>query len=211
MNLCKNVIEKIDFENWERKERFLSFKNNPCSYSIGLEFEYEFDKKPYICLIYAITKTINELKEFRVCYDELGDLSYFTKLHPFYTIFNKTSENFINVYTEFDENFNVFFKNCSNVIEKFKHSTNLNPQQNLPKNLLHISALPWFKAISFNLVLKNGFEYFLPIFTISQIKNNKFTLFIQANHCTIDGFHIYKFEQRFRDNLLNLSSNSDIM
>lgn len=200
-----DIMQKIDFENWHRKERFLGFKNNPCSYSVGIEYEFEFQKKPYICLIFAITKTINELQEFRV-HSQNNELYYFKKLEPYYTIFNKNTENFINICTNFNENFNDFYNSCLYDIEIYKNQPSLNPQKNLGQNLLHISAIPWFSMTSFNLNLKNGYDYYLPIFTISQIKNNNFKLFIQVNHSTIDGFHIHKFDQCFRENLLSLHS-----
>lgn len=88
----------IDLEKYERKEHFLHYINNvPCFYSMTVnvditnlkKFIKEKEYKLYPIIIYAITRTVNNHKEFRMSLDNKNNLGYFTEVNPSYTIFHK--------------------------------------------------------------------------------------------------------------------------
>lgn len=68
---------------------------------------------------------------------------------------------------------------------------------NIPENTFPVSMIPWVAFDGFNLNLKKGYDYLLPIFTMSKFEfTNKqylLPLSIQVHHAVCDGFHISRF------------------
>ena len=62
-------------------------------------------------MIYYIAKTANSLKEFKMSFED-SKLGYYDIINPSYTLFNKDTKTFSSVYTEYNEDFHLFYKNC---------------------------------------------------------------------------------------------------
>ena len=102
----------IDIENWERKEHYYHYSN---VYSITLKLEVQnivnSSFKFYPIMIYLISKTVNNIKEFKMSFED-SKLGYYDVVNPSYTIFNNNSKTFSSIYTEYNDDFNLFYKNC---------------------------------------------------------------------------------------------------
>ncbi len=192
----------VDMETYSRREHYEHYKNNvPCTYSMtanvditGLkEKAAEKGVKFYPALIYVISKAVNRREEFRTCHDKNGMLGYYDVLHPTYTVFDKKSETFSSLWTQYDEDFHTFCKNVENDITAFTGRGFL-PQKDAPENLLNISAIPWRSFTGFNLNLPLGHEFYLPIFTAGKYFTENGRTFIplsvQVHHAVCDGFHV---------------------
>ena len=59
-------------------------------------------------MIYTIVNIINQNKVFRTGINSEGNLGYWDKLNPLYTVFNKETEKFSNIWTESNVSFNSF-------------------------------------------------------------------------------------------------------
>lgn len=196
------VFQKIDYDVYDRKEYFEHFTHTlPCSYSLTVDLDITKIKslhvKVYPVLIFLISKVVNRYKNFKMSFDKDENLGYFEVVYPSYTIFNEKDKHFSSIYTPFIEDFSLFYEKVMQDMQKYKNSTKLVPQIDVPKNLFNISAIPWINFSSFNLNLEKGYRYLLPIFTIGKFvkKDSKFLmpLHIQVHHGVCDGYHLSLF------------------
>lgn len=106
----------INLETWDRKEYFNHYFNQQTTFSVTKEFDITLLKsmiknkgyKLYPALIYIIVNIINQNKVFRTGINSEGNLGYWDKLNPLYTVFNKETEKFSNIWTESNVSFNSF-------------------------------------------------------------------------------------------------------
>ncbi len=106
----------INLETWDRKEYFNHYFNQQTTYSVTKEFDITLLKSMiknkgyelYPALIYTIVNIINQNKVFRTGINSEGNLGYWEKLNPLYTVFNKETEKFSNIWTESNVSFNSF-------------------------------------------------------------------------------------------------------
>jgi len=84
----------------------------------------------------------------------------------------------------------------------------MNPKPNEPDNTFPVSMIPWESFEGFNLNLKNGYDYLLPIFTIgkffSEAGRTMIPIAIQVHHAVCDGFHLCRFIGELRKLLFDL-------
>lgn len=192
----------IDIENWNRKEYFNHYLSNvPCTYSMTVKLDITkiIDKKQklYPTMIYYITKVVNNHNEFKISFDENGNLGFFDKMIPCYTIFHKDTETFSNLWTDYFEQYNDFCNAYENGIKKYGNSHGMVIKPDMPANNFPISMVPWTTFEGFNLNLQNGYNYLLPIFTMGKYykENDKYIMpiSIQVHHAVCDGFHLCRF------------------
>lgn len=199
-------FNKIDINNWDRKEFFnLYFSDVPCSYSMCVNIDItglikeikRKDLKFFPTFLYGITKLVNAHKEFRMSIDSEGNIGYFDYLSPSYTVFNKTNQTFTNIWTDYNDDFNVFYNNYVEDIKLYSQKSGLNAKPINQDNLFNVSCIPWTSFTGFNLNLQKGYKYLLPIFTMGKYANNSdnivLPLAIQVHHSVCDGFHISRF------------------
>ena len=103
---------------------------------------------------------------------EDSKLGYYDIVNPSYTIFNNNSKTFSSIYTEYNDDFNLFYNNCIEDIKTYSISTSFSPKACNIKNLFNISSIPWVSFEGFNLNINNCFDYLPPIFTIGKYFND---------------------------------------
>ncbi|TLD82531.1 CatA-like O-acetyltransferase [Helicobacter trogontum] len=199
----------IDFESYKRKEHFLFFKSNTCSFSLSVELDISnillFKKQGssfFALMLYCISRSVNEFLEFKMdCQN--GVLGYYEIIHPSYTIFHKNSETFSSLWSKYDEDFVKFNKNLQS--DKTKFGENLSYEAkaiNLP-NLFYVSSIPWINFTDFNLQIDRS-NFYAPIFTLSKIKDSNILLNINVNHAVCDGYHVSKFIETLQESINTL-------
>lgn len=202
----------IDIENWERKEHYYHYSNiTQCTYSITLKLEVSnivnSSFKFYPTMIYLISKTVNNIKEFKMSFED-SKLGYYNIVNPSYTIFNNNSKTFSSIYTEYNDDFNLFYNNCIEDIKTYSTSISFSPKTCNINNLFNISSIPWVSFEGFNLNINNCFDYLPPIFTIGKYYNDSnkilMPIAIQVNHRVCDGYHIALFAESLQKNIFNL-------
>ncbi len=213
----KNYFEIIDTNTWNRKEYFeLYSKQMKCTYSLTcnidisslISYTKQHKVKLYPTLIYFLTKTVNKHSEFRISLNSNNQLGIWAYMNPCYTIFNKESETFSQIWTQWDEDLGIFISNYNQDFEKFSGVQCLNPKPNTPQNVFPISSLPWINFTSFNLNIESKTDYFLPIFTWGKYTNNSnktiIPLAIQVHHALCDGFHVSRFIEDLQNEINSL-------
>jgi len=197
----------IDREKWKRKEYFEHYYSQvPCTYSMTVKIDItkiiKSGRKIYPAMLYYLTKTVNINDEFRVSFNKTGKLGIFDELIPCYTVFNKTTETFSNIWTEYKENYDDFYTEYKKDIEIFGSVNKMEAKSNVPDNVFFVSMIPWETFDGFNLNIQKDYNYLLPIFTMGKYYNidEKYMLplAIQVHHSVCDGFHVCRFVQNLK-------------
>lgn len=199
----------IDLEKWERTEIFNHYIAQQTSFSMTKDIDitqlYSYLKKQkhsfYLGFIYLVTTIANQDTHFKMSFNSKGQVGYWETLSPMYTIFDKKTELFSALATEYLPEFNVFKANYLSDLATFSNSGKLFPQKVLPENVLNISMIPWTSFTGFNLNVGNSEPYLLPIITGGKFTflDNKVFLpvSLQVHHAVCDGFHAANFFNTF--------------
>ena len=173
----------------------------PCGYSatVNLDITKLKNERLYPAMLWLLTKTVNQVPEFRTVLTEEG-LGIYDEMHPAYTIFNKENKNFPAIWTEFSSDYKAFLRAYEADVEKYSSSVQYAPKPNRPANSFDISMIPWFTFTAFNLNISGGDKYLLPIFTLGKFfeQNGKILLplSIQVHHAMCDGYHVEMFLEK---------------
>ena len=203
----------IDKKNWARKEYFEHyFSNVPCTYSITTELDITVvknrNKKIYPTMLYCIASIVNKHSEFRTTFNKNGELGIYDKMSPCYTIFHKNTETFSNLWTEFSTDYDNFCSAYERDISEYGAIERIVAKPDVPGNVFTVSMIPWVTFSGFNLNLKLGYDYLLPIFTMGKYyeQNNKIMLplSIQVHHSVCDGFHVSRFINELQELIFNI-------
>ncbi|EES48589.1 type A chloramphenicol O-acetyltransferase [Clostridium botulinum] len=192
----------INKEDWDRKEYFdYYFSEIPCTYSMTVKLDIttikKLNQKLYPTMLYFIAKVVNKHSEFRTSFDMDEKLGIFDEMLPCYTIFNKDTETFSNIWTEYSDNYDIFCKSYEKDVEMFRAVKGMIAKPDVPTNNFPVSMVPWTTFEGFNLNIEKGYKYLLPIFTIGRYceENGRYLLplAIQVHHGVCDGFHVCRF------------------
>ena len=147
----------------------------------------------YPAMIYAIMKVINRHQEFRMALDEDGRPGYYDACHPSYTIFHEDDETFSDIWTEWNEDFNVFYRSACEDMEKFKDVKGVKAKPGRPDAFVPISCIPWLDFTDFSHDTSGPGPMYFPLIVFGKVKasGDKFTIpfSVMINHAAADGFH----------------------
>lgn len=204
-----NIIDKRE---WQRKEYFEHYYSNvPCTYSMTVEVDITNileelkinGLKLYPFMIYCISKIVNRHREFRTAIDDKNNIGYYDVMNPSFTIFHKDTETFSTIWTEYNNDFKVFYNNYVEDMEQFGDAKGIVSKPIKEENMFTISSIPWTTFKGFNLNLQKGYDYLLPIFTIGKYYNQYekilMPLSVQVHHSVCDGFHVSRFINELQD------------
>ena len=199
----------IDIDSWPRKEFYEHFINEVvCSYSLTVNLDITALKgeRLYPAMIWLLTKTVNEMPEFRTSLTEEG-LGIYDSMHPMYTVFNKENKNFSGIWSYFSEEYAEFLKSYDADAREYSKSTRYAPKEGTPPNSFNISMAPWTTFTSFNINVYDEGKFLLPIFTMGkhfeQDGKHLLPLAIQAHHAVCDGYHIGLFVEKLQKHIDN--------
>ena len=208
------AFHKIDMENWPRREFYQHYMEEvACGYSICVNMDITSlrDIRLYPAMLWLLTGTVNEFQQFRTHLSEQG-LGYFDTMNPGYTIYNRETETFSAIWSEYCPEYAMFEKRYIEDVEKYRNSTSFAPKPGRPENTFDVSMIPWTTFIAFNLNIPSGAKYLLPIFTMGKYyeENGRryLPLAIQVHHAVCDGYHASCFIEQLQQkiNLFRLES-----
>ena len=205
------IFTKINMENWERKEHFFHYDSvtncyHSTTYNIDVRRLLKNIKTKkcnfYKTFIYIVSNTVNTIENFRIRIDENGIIGYYDYISPLYLIFHEDTKTFSCAFTEYDKDFETFYKKISEDIENFKNDHRFIIKE-IPKNSFHTSCLPWIKYNSINLEIPLNDKFYAPIITWGKYekegKKINIPLTIQINHAVADGYHVGLFFNRIQE------------
>lgn len=212
------MFKPIDTSSWKRKPYFDHYFNQiRCTYSITaniditnvLSFKDRNKVKLYPLLIYVISKAVNKYEEFRTAINDRGEVGVWETLSPCYTVFHKDSESFSNIWTEWNDDLNLFLSNFEQDSKRFGQIDRIDAKPNTPANVFPISSLPWTTFTGFNLNIFADGTYLLPIFTYGKYfkDGNRYLipLSIQVHHAVCDGFHVSRLINEIQQECSNMA------
>jgi chloramphenicol O-acetyltransferase type A len=217
MNKLTPTFKKIDLDTWARKPYFdYYFYKIRTKYTLStniditalLQVKTDKNLKFFPLILYAIMRAVNNNKEFRMSFDENGDLGYWNFVVSAYTIFHNDDKTFSDIWSDYYEDPYSFYNTIISDIEKYKNVKGVFARENRPANYCHVSSLPWlsFSAYSHDTYSESSLLFPLIRFGKYFEQNNKtlLPLAVFANHAIADGYHTSKLIneiQSFVDNV----------
>ena len=198
------AFQLIDLEHWDRKEFYEHFiQEVVCTFSatVNVDITALKGQRLYPAMIWLLTKTVNEMPEFRTSLTGEG-LGIYDSMHPMYTVFNKENKNFSGIWSYYSENYETFLKNYETDVQTYSKSTRYAPKEGTPVNSFNISMVPWLEFTSLNINVYDEGKFLLPIFTMGQFfeRDGKrfLPLAIQVHHAVCDGYHLSVFVEKLQ-------------
>ena len=199
------ALRLIDMKSWPRREFYEHFiREVVCTYSavVNIDITGLKGQKLYPAMIWLLTKTVNDMPEFRTVLTPDGPGIY-DDMHPMYTVFNKENKNFSGIWSYFSEDYEEFLKSYEADAGEHSKSTRYTPKDGTPANSFNISMVPWLEFTSFNINVFDEGKFLLPIFTMGKYfeRDGKrlLPLAIQVHHAVCDGYHIGSFVERLQE------------
>ena len=199
-------LQLIDRMTWDREPIFSHFIHTlRCVMSMTVEIDvtdfckalrvkgYQF----YPALLWAVSAAINSREEFRMCYNEAGEVGTWDFVSPYYAHFHKEDEKFVKLWTEYDSDFFTFHKRFLQDKVRYESCRGFDVTQ-IPPNTFDVSCLPWAHYSSFDLHVFDSGTYLAPVVTWGKYtadKHGRITLPLTMNihHAVADGYHLCRF------------------
>lgn len=150
-----------------------------------------------------VSRTVNAHKEFRTCFNDEDVLGYWDKMIPSYTIFHNDTKSFSSIWTEFSNEFSIFYQSYQDDRKQYGDVKGFFTKENIPPNSFPISSIPWISFTSFNLNINNDNNFLLPIITGGKYFNQENKIFLpislQVHHAVCDGYHASMFIEELQE------------
>lgn len=199
-------FHKIDIGDWNRAAAYRHYMvDSPCTYSMCVNLDVSKilpmakakNLKLFPICLYGLSCIVNHHSEFRMGFDEQGDLGYYNVLNPSYTVFHEATETITNLWTEYNVDFRDFHRSYLDDLNDYGDKYIWRAKPVSSDNIFYVSCIPWTSFTGFHLDLKKGYDNFSPVFTIGKYfeENGKILLpiAIQVHHAVCDGFHVARF------------------
>ena len=203
------IFNKLDLENWERRDVFNHFTTiAKSSYSLTVNIDVtkllSYIKRNnlrfYPTFTWIVTKAINNQLEFKMGFDEKKNLGYYDVIYPAYAVFNEKTKIADSLCTEYTDDFNAFYnKMISDMdsFEKFGIRSNRHP------NTFIVSCVPWLSYSSFTTNNESDNMFLFPMVVwgkyFEQGDKILMPLTLQIHHAVADGYHCSLFYKDIED------------
>jgi chloramphenicol O-acetyltransferase type A len=192
----------MNIEEWERKPHFEHFFNEArCTFSVTANINItellstlrDEGIKLYPAFLYMVTKAVNAHREFRMSRNENGNLGYWENMIPSYTFFHQDDKTFSAMWTDFSDDFAVFYRNYLNDLKLYGDGKGILAKGAEPPHAFNVSCIPWISFTGFNLNIYSEGRYLLPIITsgkyLEQAGETLLPVSLQVHHAVCDGYH----------------------
>ena len=192
----------IDKETYYRKGVFRHFTEDcTCSTSMTaridvtdlVRYSKMTETKFYINFLYILSKVLNSREDYRMGYlREKDELICYDVINPIQYIFHEDTETFTLVYTEYDEDYEKFYKTALRDAEEAKKTREYGFDIMNHPNWFDASYISWLSYDSLNVELPDGYLYFAPIVNWGRYREENGRLLmpvsVRLNHAIADGY-----------------------
>lgn len=210
---------KIDIDSYYRNGVFRHFSEDcKCSLSITnrvnvtelVAFSKRTNTKFYINFLYVLSKALNEREDYRLAWLwQTEELIAYDKINPTQYIFHDDTETFTVVYTEYDVDYQTFYRNALADAEKAKQTREYGLDSAGHPNWFDASFLPWLSYDALHVELPDGYLYFSPIVNWGKYAEENGRLMmpvtVRLNHAAADGYLAAKVFALISDNIAELT------
>ncbi|WP_418750559.1 CatA-like O-acetyltransferase [Frisingicoccus sp.] len=196
----------IDMNTWERRDHYNYYRTIVrSSYTLNTNIKItgllnavkSRGLRFYPVFLYVISTAVNRQKEMRMAHDREGNLGYWDECHPSYTIFHKDDHTFSDIWSEYNKDFSVFYKNCVEDMETWKDVKGVKTKPGKPDNFTPISCIPWlsYTSQSYDTPMKSPLLFPIVLFGKYFEQNGEVLLPFSAylQHLVADGYHTSLF------------------
>ncbi|MBP5451891.1 MAG: chloramphenicol acetyltransferase [Treponema sp.] len=194
----------IDPETYYRKGVYRHFTEDcKCSTSMTARIDvtelvnYSKAKgtKFYINFLYVLSKVMNSRDDYKMAYLwQTKELICYDVINPIQYVFHEDTETCTPVYSSYNEDYDVFYKNALDDIEKAKKTREYGLDAANHPNWFDASYISWLSYDSLNIELPDGYLYFLPIINWGKYREENGRLMmpitVRLNHAVADGYLI---------------------
>ena len=201
------VFTPLDLRSWSRGEVFWYFSRMaPTGYSMTVKLDITHMKaclvaagmKFFPAYLWLVTKVLNEQIEFRIA-EKDGQVGYYDYLTPLYAHFHEEEKTFSLMWTEFDEDFSVFYQNYLDNQNTYGQNKGVLSQvgQLPPPNAYTVSCVPWIHFDHFAVHSYESTPYYFPSIEAGKYQEENgrlmMPLSITCHHAATDGYHVSIF------------------
>ena len=152
----------------------------------------------------VLTPTYYVFKMFK---DKYGYLCAWDKIIPNYTIFHNDDHTFSDCWTDFSEDFNIFYQDILKDMATAATKKGIKAKEGQPANFYCISCTPWTTFTGYSSRVSNGEPSFFPIVLMGKYKQHGKKILMPVNitiaHAVADGYHVGLFFQYLQEEINN--------
>lgn len=192
----------IDIEKYYRNGVFRHFTEDcKCSVSMTarvnvtalVEYSKRRGTKFYINFLYILSKVLNSRDDYKMGYLwETNELICYDVINPTQYVFHEDTETCTPVYTSYSEDYNIFYKNALDDVERAKNDREYKLDIVNHPNWFDASYISWISYDSMNIELPDGYLFFPPIVNWGRYRRENDRLAmpvsVRLNHAIADGF-----------------------
>ena len=196
----------IDQEQYYRKGVFRHFSED-CKCSVSMTARVDVTElaawskktgtKFYINFLYVLSKVLNSRDDYKMAWLwETHELICYDRINPTQYVFHEDTETCTPVYTTYIDDYEQFYQNAMNDVEKAKDTREYMLDAVNHPNWFDASFIPWLSYDSMNIELPDGYLYFMPIVNWGKYREENGRLLmpvsIRLNHAVADGYLVAK-------------------
>ena len=192
----------IDKETYYRKGVFRHFSEDcKCSVSMTaridvtelVTYSKKTNTKFYLNFLYILSKVLNSREDYRMGYLwETGELICYDVINPTQYVFHEDTETCSPVYTEYCENYEIFYARALEDLENAKATREYALDMVNHPNWFDASYISWLSYDSLNIELPDGYLFFAPIINWGKYREENGRLLmpvsVRLNHAIADGY-----------------------
>jgi chloramphenicol O-acetyltransferase type A len=159
------------------------------------EYSRKTETKFYINFLYILSKVLNSRDDYRMGYLwQTEELICYDVINPAQYIFHEDTETCTPVYTDYDPEYETFYKNAVSDIENAKKTREYGLDMANHPNWFDASYISWLSYDSLNIELPDGHLFFAPIINWGKYREEDGRLVmpvsVRLNHAIADGYLI---------------------
>ena len=219
MNCNYKVVDK---DTYYRKGVFRHFSEDcKCSVSMTARIDVtelvnhsrKTNTKFYLNFLYLLSKVMNSREDYRMGYLwQTDELICYDTVNPTQYVFHEDTETCTPVYTEYNENYAVFYSNAYADLERAKKTREYGLDSVNHPNWFDASYISWLSYDSLNIELPDGYLFFAPIINWGKYReeNGKLVMpvSVRLNHAIADGYlvaNVFRLLQQEVETFVNKS------
>lgn len=219
MNCNYKVVDK---DTYYRKGVFRHFSEDcKCSVSMTARIDVtelvnhsrKTNTKFYLNFLYLLSKVMNSREDYRMGYLwQTDELICYDTVNPTQYVFHDDTETCTPVYTEYNENYAVFYSNAYADLERAKKTREYGLDSVNHPNWFDASYISWLSYDSLNIELPDGYLFFAPIINWGKYREENGRLVmpvsVRLNHAIADGYlvaNVFRLLQQEVETFVNKS------
>ena len=219
MNCNYKVVDK---DTYYRKGVFRHFSEDcKCSVSMTARIDVtelvnhsrKTNTKFYLNFLFLLSKVMNSREDYRMGYLwQTDELICYDTVNPTQYVFHDDTETCTPVYTEYNENYAVFYSNAYADLERAKKTREYGLDSVNHPNWFDASYISWLSYDSLNIELPDGYLFFAPIINWGKYREENGRLVmpvsVRLNHAIADGYlvaNVFRLLQQEVETFVNKS------